>query len=142
MLSLLSEFRDIQLLDFPLSVSADTTPTSATAFTQGDWYYLTGTGVSIVRVPNGTYPTFAFPIWSKQGEYSTQGLVQVSVIFGGGFLADTDRYDTTQAYTLNMALTVTNGLLTPVGQTGGTIHGYVIRTPGNNSGNLRFYRHV
>ena len=139
MLTMLGRNEQLIIRDFGLAVALNADPTNATAFQQGDWYTLAGTGTTIVRVANGNYPLLAFPVWSKRGEYTTQGLTQVSVILGGSFMASTDRYDTTANYTLGHELTVTNGLLTMCGQ-GQPIHGFVLRTPANNNGNLEFLR--
>lgn len=134
MLNVLTEMKKYQHFDYPLG-------TYTTQPVIGEWYtYEVARPGFITPVADGDYPNQAFQVWSKQGEYSTMVLDQVTVLADGGYIADTDYFDSLQDYVINQALTVTNARLTPQGQ-GQKIHGYVVLPPQNHpNGLLRFKR--
>jgi hypothetical protein len=138
-ITLKSDLNNITLRDFQVD-SDYVDPTSANIFAQGQWWQLDPVNANhIVPVVAGN-PTFAFPVWSKPGEGSTQVLDgQLTVLFLGQFDADTDQYDVLGVYTYGTALTVANGVLTPAVATD-YVHAICSRPPDVNQNLLGFVR--
>jgi hypothetical protein len=129
--------------DFRVSNANRVNPDHALTFEQGDWWTLDPANTNQIIPVGTTNATIAFPIWSKRGEGSTQVLTQLTTMFLGSFLADTDRYNATPAYATGDLLTCYNGVLEPQGTNiNGTIHGIVVLAPASNSNMLRFVRMI
>ena len=139
-LKILSPVEEVILRDFPLTDSTLVDPQDSSAFEQGMWFSFdqtAGNEGKIVKGAANATVNRAFPAWSKKGEPTTQALTQLTVIFLGEFMADTDQFDETETYTVDMALTANaDGILVP--QTGAwPVRGYVMLPPDSNNGLLR-----
>lgn len=138
MLDILSPIIKTQVRDFPVTTAANVDPSDASCFEQGMWFMFdTANAGHIIQATTASTCTYAFPIWSKKGEPTTQNLKQLACIFMQQFDADTDQFNSGASFTIGCPLTVASGLLTTT-TTNDYVHAICVLPPASNNNKLRF----
>lgn len=139
-----SSLDHIILRNFPVTDPDRVDPSNANVFQQGQWWTMdttAGNERQIIPGCSGATVYLLFPIWSERGEPSTQALDNLTVIYSGNYVADSDQFVSGQAYAVGEPLVITAaGLLSR--RIGGVatyqIQAYVELPPANNGNLLRF----
>ena len=137
---LITEIQALLRRDFPVADRTLVNPNNANPLMDGEFMNL-NTSYQLIRGANNTA---GYALFVEKGRFDVQAIGKVTVLFAGGYEADT-RVFTTAGLALGGALeisaAVTVDTLTKSGLkvwASGPVIGYVTRLPANNGGLLRF----
>jgi hypothetical protein len=92
-MTLISEVLPIQRRDFSLASQALLNPNNANPIVDGEWLQL-DSSYKLLR-GSGTQAVPAWQVWAERGRYDTQAIGKTTVLFIGGYEAETTICDVT-----------------------------------------------